>query len=1286
MKSILLYILQKLWYLFVAIIIVMALAVTLARGLTPLLNQHKAKFEHWASRLLGEPVKVGRLSAWWEGFQPDIRFDDVQILNQKKTKTQLRINELQVNVSLLRSVMHRQLVPDKIVLIGANIVIHQKQDKSFQINGLQKQKIKVSSTGALDNTALVNWISSQKFLGIKNITVDYYPYQEKKIPILIDRLEILNSRKSHKFSGLVTLLQPQRTNIGFSAILKGDVHKYKQMKANVYLHLNNFQASTLTALPEFRGYKLKQGVLSGKFWLKWENQHVSSIQSLFAISNIKLGINNTKKPLFISKVSGNVLWQPRASGWQISGDQLNISMGNQVFLNNRFNLIVSQNNQGVQRQQFWINYLNLNKFKKLLLSGYFPIPQKTHKLLMSLNPSGELNNLYVSHLGGLNETKDFQVVSQFDNLAFNRWNDVPGIKGLSGNINISPANGEASINSKSVILDFGSLFSQKLLADVLSGQINWHQRDDKQWEVIVNKLTAMNQVVSLSGQASVLIPKEKKNITVSVLAGFDFNDSSQAHLYFPVGILKQDVVDWLNGAFVSGQGGKGTVILRGPIDHFPFDQHDGTFIISGNVRKTEFHFAPDWPNAKDVVAKLVFNGRSMTCKASSGSVYGLQVNYFNGWIPTMGGKTPDKLILKGSVSGDAGDIMKYLKNSPLKDSLGDVASNIDLGGKANVKLHINVPLKTPKKTTVEGHAKFNNALLKIPTWNISADKMNGKIFFTEKSLNSEGLSLNLFGQPTNVLIKTLKNKRGAPYTLISFQNRLSFAKLSSQFGWPKFSDVNGSFNAKAQVTLHTAKKDKRKDELQITSDLKGLAINMPAPLTKTSASSLPMRLDYWFGNASTLKLHLNLKNQFDGIFVLSRKNDQLSFQAGNVLFGKGVAMLSRNARGLYVNANLPTLDWQSWRDYFNQQISGQQNKKTANIISQFKQKLKTIKLRIGKIKLFQQQMRNATFQFKPRKRGWQVRVTSPKISGSFFLPNNYKKIGITGTFSRLYINSSKSLSSKKINPGSIPPLSLRINNFRYGRQNFGAINLKTSSSTNRLIIRSLKVNSPLVSGNILGSWQQFSSGAYRSSLTGSLKSNDISSLLKSLGFHQSLIVKKGTGTFNVNWSGPIYQWNVNRLNGNLAINFGSGRIVDLGKSANQSLNLGRLVTLLSIDRILHMDFSDFTQKGYSFESMKGHFLLKRGKIYTQDLLLDGSVADITIKGSFNLIKKTINLDLRVLPHAASSLPILAAVIINPLIGAAAWVASKLVSKEVGKLTGTQYKVTGSWSKPVVKKL
>ncbi len=405
-----------------------------------------------------------------------------------------------------------------------------------------------------------------------------------------------------------------------------------------------------------------------------------------------------------------------------------------------------------------------------------------------------------------------------------------------------------------------------------------------------------------------------------------------------------------------------------------------------------------------------------------------------------------------------------------------------------------------------------------------------------------------------------------------------------------------------------------------------------------------------------------------------------------MLFGKGEVGLSRTARGLFINAHMPTFDWQAWRDYYKSKITSQKDQSTTNLVNNFKKQLKSITLRIGSITLFQQQMKNATFRLTPKLNAWQVGINSPNIIGHVLVPNNYQKAGISGAFKRLYIQTSNVLTTKKINPGLIPPLKLQINSFRFGHQNFGALNLNSYPSGSGLIIRSLQLNSSILSGNLTGSWKQFPSGAYQSQLSGALSSDNISDVLKTFNFKSSMIVNKGSATFNVNWPGAIYHWNINQLSGNAALNFGAGRIVDLGKSATQSLNLGRVLTLLSIHRLLHMDFSDYTQKGYSFETMKGNFALNRGSIYTQNLALEGSVADITIKGALNMIKKTVDFDLRVLPHATSSVPIIAAFVINPLVGVAAWGANKLLSKEVGKLTGTRYKVTGNWKNPVVKKL
>lgn len=1286
MKSILLNIFLKLWYAFVTIIIVMALMVTLARGLTPLLNHHKANFESWASQLIGAPVQVGYLSAWWEGFQPDIEFKNVQIFNKDKTQTQLQVDKLNVTVNVIGSLFHRRLQPNSIMLDGAHVIIYQQQDKSFQLSGFQNQSISHQSSPLYNSKALIDWISFQKYLGLRNVSIDYYPYQGKLIPIHIDSLNLANNKSQHVLSGLVGLVEPQKTNVNFALMINGELQNFAQQKIQAYVQLKNFQVTSFPMLPKFYGYQITQGIFSGQIWFDWDNQQLQSLQSLFNVSEVQLVSDKAKKPLILNAASGNILWQPLSTGWQLSGDNINVATPDQIWPKNKFNLILTKNDQQVSTQQLWIHYLNIADVQKLLLSGSFPIPEKLQQLSTSLNLQGKLNDFFIAHTGDMQHTSDFHFSAQFNHVSFNRWHDVPGVTNLSGAVDFSPAQGVAEINAANVTLDFGSLFPQTLFANQLSGNVTWKQNYDKAWLINASELTAINSFISLYGDAGVLIPFDGTSPTVSILAGFDFNDTSQVHYYLPVGILQNDVARWLKEAFISGDGGQGTVIIRGPIEKFPFDQHEGTFIISGDVHKTEFHYAPGWPNAKDVVAKLIFEGRTMSCAASQGGMYGLNVDYFNANIPYMGHEKPNHLLLDGSVQGDADNMLQYLRNTPLQNTLGAATNHIDMKGNTAVKINIDIPLDDPDKTTLNGNALFHNAVLELPAWNLSAGQVNGKLLFTQDAVNSQGLSVDLFDQPTNLSIQTVKDKQKFQQTILSFKNHFQLVDLLSRFGWPSFSDIHGEFDTNTKITLHSDHTDNRPNLLQVTSDLKGLAIDMPEPLTKQADVTLPMTVDYSFNGDTPTQLHINLQNKMDALFVFSSINNQLGFVAGNVLFGEGEAELSRNAHGLYINAHFPIFDWQTWRDYYNAKMASQKDKSAQNFVNNFKQELTSIKLYVDNITLFQQAMQNASFQFTPQLNGWQIGIDSPNIIGSVLVPTDYNQAGISGSFDRLYLQPSTSSIDKTIIPGEIPPLTLQIKRFHYGNQNFGAINLKTSPSGNNLMIRSLNVNSPLLTGNLTGSWNQISSGVYQSQLSATLSSNNISSLLKTFGFQSSAIVNQGNATFHLTWPGPIYQWTIDQLQGNVAINFGSGRIVDLGESATQSLNLGRLITLLSIDRLIHMDFSDYTKKGYSFETMKGNLTLNRGSIVTQDLALNGSVADISIKGACNLLNKTVDLDLSVLPHTASSVPIIAAFAINPLVGAAAWGANKLLGKEVGKLTGTRYKVTGNWQSPVVQKL
>src|SRR5262249_41799270 len=148
-----------------------------------------------------------------------------------------------------------------------------------------------------------------------------------------------------------------------------------------------------------------------------------------------------------------------------------------------------------------------------------------------------------------------------------------------------------------------------------------------------------------------------------------------------------------------------------------------------------------------------------------------------------------------------------------------------------------------------------------------------------------------------------------------------------------------------------------------------------------------------------------------------------------------------------------------------------------------------------------------------------------------------------------------------------------------------------------------------------------------------------------------------------------------------------GQMITSGSQAK--MNFGRLLTLLSfssIQRRLTLDFTDLTQKGLVFDSIHGMILFNRnGLANVKNLIMKSAVAQVEIQCSLNLVLETYNLDVMVIPHLTSSLPVVATIAGGPVAGAAVWAASKVVSPIINKVTEDHYTVTGPWHDPVIKK-
>ena len=70
------------WGLFAAWLAFAALVLALRYGVLPKVADYRAEIEQAASRAVGQPVRIGRIEARWQGLNPDLILDDVVIADR----------------------------------------------------------------------------------------------------------------------------------------------------------------------------------------------------------------------------------------------------------------------------------------------------------------------------------------------------------------------------------------------------------------------------------------------------------------------------------------------------------------------------------------------------------------------------------------------------------------------------------------------------------------------------------------------------------------------------------------------------------------------------------------------------------------------------------------------------------------------------------------------------------------------------------------------------------------------------------------------------------------------------------------------------------------------------------------------------------------------------------------------------------------------------------------------------------------------------------------------------
>lgn len=908
--------------------------------------------------------------------------------------------------------------------------------------------------------------------------------------------------------------------------------------------------------------------------------------------------------------------------------------------------------------------------------------------LGSGHPQGQLDDLQLrwSKADGI-----IALAVSFNGLGIDPVGKLPGIDHLHGQLRGDDEGFSLSLPAQALTVHVPGLFRQPLVLSHLSGTFAaWPQQGD--WTLGVDTLAFVGGGYSGRVRGQVSLPMADGGPFVELYASIDHADLHAAKLFWPLGSMSQGTIQWLDRALVAGTLDNAQVVLRGNLADWPFRHNEGRFAAQAQISGLDLDYGADWPHAEQLRATAHFIDNGMLVEVDAGHARGVKVSKAIALLPDF---ADGMLDLHASGEGSGASLMDFVSHSPVGSAQADTLSKLHLGGKADFDFHLMLPLGHAQDARLDGTARLQAADLKAPDFKLELDQLSGPLRFNLKGLSAGPLDTVFHARPASLSL-AIAGANSDPGTSLTAQLTGDYSLAELVQDYPSLQWLGEAASGRSPFNIdfvigHAPANDQPVQTLTVDSPLTGVALDLPAPLAKPANSRLPLHL----------------------VLTLPPSNSGLRVSLGDILRARfrlpGDASVPLAAtlalgsqwpgtlpdKGLRIVGHAPSLDVTGWVQH------------AAGGAGGGGPGLESVDVDADKAIFFGSSLGAMRIRAKPTADALAIEASGAALQGTFTIPTaNLDKRGITARLKRLYWPKSDGKDDAAqadarrppspaapapppasagnpadtgINPATLPPLHLLIDDLRLGNATLGEARLETWPTPKGLHIEQLRALSSSVQINASGDWTGTATDSHSHMRIG-FAAEDLGAMLAAFGYKGLVNGGKTHDQLDASWPGAPSSLSLASMTGTLDIHVEDGRIPDAAPGVGRLLGL---VSLAELPRRLTLDFGDVFGKGLGFDSINGQFRLADGNATTKDVAIKGAAANIHISGRTGLRARDFDQRVVVIPHVGNSLPLVGAVVGGPIGAAAGLAVQGILGKGLNRTVSARYTVTGPWSKPVM---
>jgi uncharacterized protein (TIGR02099 family) len=917
------------------------------------------------------------------------------------------------------------------------------------------------------------------------------------------------------------------------------------------------------------------------------------------------------------------------------------------------------------------------------VAEHVPLPPRARRALADIAPRGRLDDVQVTWTGDVERPESFRARSRFAGLGMQPWEGIPGFAGIGGSVDATEAGGTAILDAAPMHIEAPRLFAEPVLGfDAMTAHVAWTNRADGV-ELRLDSLALANADFTASVSGTYRSAQGSPGV-VDFTGQLGRVAGPSVYRYIPM--IGATTRGFLQHAIRAGTAASARLRLRGDLKDFPFRPGtDGVFSIAGRATGATFAYAEGWPEITGIDGEIEIAGPGMQVRAERGNVLGARIGPTLAAIPDM--FHDERLHVEGTASGPSDDFLKFIEASPVNRMIGRFTEGWRAQGPGKLALKLEMPLERIPATKVAGSYELADNRIALGPGEPVLARTNGTVTFTEEGVAAKAIQAQVFGGPLAFGFAT----RADGAVALSGRGTFDAAALARENGWPLAERFRGNAAYQLAMTYRG-----RIADVAIESDLEGVVLDLPPPLAKGAGDRWPSKLERTSGSApdaagrpvrrDTVSLALGTLVSATG--QMRETDGKLALERAAIGVGGVGAALPREP-GVLVAVNVPDVDLDQYRallppgagEGVGEQKQGEE-KRGARKPAAAGGLPMAVSMRTGALTALGRRFNDVTVRAQLKDDGWQAQVKSREVTGDLAWRSEGRG-SLVARLSRLELPETVPGAGRG-RLSELPALDIVADSLVNDGRDLGKLALVAVNAGEEWRIERLLLSAPDGSISADGRWRPTGAAPELTDMRFRIATGDAGAYLTRFGFPGA--VARGTATLEgrLAWAGPPHDLDYATLAGEIAFKAEKGQFLKIEPGLGKLLGV---LSLQSLPRRVTLDFRDVFSAGFAFDTITANARIASGVMTTDNFVMIGPSAAVTMKGHTDIASETQDLHVRVVPDVGSGVAAAAGIaLLNPLIGAGTLLAQALLKNPIGQMLAFEYVVTGTWGDPKVTKM